>query len=173
MSLTSAPAAGAKLRASVLSALVAEAAGVTKMRTTDGTAVNNSTTLVADSVLTFAVEASSTYAIDGWLVTNSNTTADIKFSSNAPTGATGRWSIIGAPTTETSTIPGSIDMGVAGSITGTHTRAGTANDFCFIVKGQLVTDTAGTWVLTMAQNTANASDTKIIAGSWITLRKVA
>lgn len=172
MALTAPPAAGAKLRASVLSALILERTPLIATKAADGTPVNNSTTLVADSELFLAVEANASYTFDGYLLSNSGTTPDIKIGATGPTGATMRWSLIGPPTTVTSAAASDVDFGLATTISITHSRAGVAGNLALLPYGRLLIGAnAGTFTITMAQATATASDTKLLADSWIRLTR--
>jgi hypothetical protein len=174
-SYTTIPPAGGKLRGSVLSALITELRPPTAVRVTDGSPVNNSTVLVADDVLTVSLEANLTYLITAWLVTTSANAADVKIGCTIPSGAAGLWSMVSGPTTETTAIPGSVDLGAA-SLAATHTRvgAGTSTAVGALIYGYITTSsTAGTFTITMAQATATVADTTMKAGSWLKFQRTA
>lgn len=172
MALTGLPAAGAKLRAATYQANFLERTPLIATKASDGTPVNNSTTLVADSELFLAVEANASYVVDGWILENSGTTPDIKIGATGPTGAAMRWSLIGAPTTVTTTPVSDVDFGLATAIGITHSRAGIGGNLALELYGRLLIGAnAGTFTITMAQNVANVSDTKLLADSWIRLTR--
>jgi len=175
VTLTAVPAAGAKLRAATLSTLFTERQPLTALRITDGTPVNNSTVLVADSQLTVSLVASQTYLFIAWLVTTSATAADVKIGCTIPSGAAGLWSMVSGPTSETTAIQGSVDLGAA-SLAATHTRvgAGTSTAVGALIYGYITTSsTAGSFTITMAQATATVADTTMKAGSWLKFQRTA
>src|SRR6185503_11810362 len=87
MSWTSIPAAGAKLRGSVLSSLVTELRPVTVVKGSDEI-VSNSATLQDDDELLLAVAANVTYRWSIGVAFGAGTAADFKFAFTFPTGAT-------------------------------------------------------------------------------------
>lgn len=164
MGFTSVPAAGSKLRASVLSSLITEVRPLFAVKSSDET-VNNSAVFQSDDHLTLSVASSTTYHVEAWWCYTSGTTPDIKFRWSVPTGATLRWSAVGTnisgtfaePFLDTATEPG---------------FAGNGSDAIVRVMGLLVTSNAGTLLVQWAQQTANASNTVLKAGSWLKLTKV-
>lgn len=128
--------------------------------------VNNSTTLTAITGMSFSVAANSRYNFLGRIDFITGATPDIKLGWIYPTGATMFWSAIGYD------LAGAIFDGDRFIETGVWAAAGAAANDEFIVWGALITSTtSGTWGPTFAQNTANASDTSINAGSDLTLLK--
>lgn len=142
--------------------------------------VNNSATLVSASGLSFALAASTTYAIDGWLRYTSNPTADVKFGWALPSGGAGWWSLLG-PVTTTAPIGGAerqnyTDFGAVALTTaltcaGDDTSTG-VTDICAVPRGYITTTTAGTLQLQFAQSTANATNTILGVGSWLRVSKL-
>lgn len=126
--------------------------------------VNNSTTLVNDDGMVFALEANTRYVISGRVVFNSGATPDIKIGWTYPAGVTLNYSLTGY-------------SGGAFSSSGPYTQTSTpamdggASDDEFMIRGVVtVSSTAGNLQLQYAQNTANASNTVIKAGTDIMLQ---
>ena len=87
-SFTTVPSAGAKLRASVLSALIVETREIAAVKTADDT--RTSTTYTADTHLTIAIPAAGTYDIECVLYYNGptgGTNGRLKCRFNFPSGA--------------------------------------------------------------------------------------
>jgi hypothetical protein len=126
--------------------------------------VNNSTALVAVTGMSFAVAANARYNFLGRIDFITGATPDIKMGWSYPTGATMFWSAVGYD------LAGAIFDGDRFIETGVWAAAGAAANDEFLVWGALITSTtSGTFGPTFAQNTANASDTSINAGSDLTL----
>lgn len=161
--------AGQKLRASALNNL-AKMAFMSSSVT-----VNNSTTFVNATGLSLSLDASTSYAIDGWLHWQSNPTPDIKFQWTVPSGMTGFWMLLGPPG-NVAPVAGSErinygNFGVASQATsfsaaGDDEFTGTVFIAAF-PHATFTTTNAGTLQLQFAQNTANGSDTILRIGSWI------
>lgn len=128
--------------------------------------VNNSTTLVSDSQLAVTVAANTSYVFTARLLYTSSTTPDIKFGFAYPLLATATYTLYGiasggatlAGFHQTETSVGALEGGtaIAATMTGTWTIG--AN--------------AGTVQLQWAQNTANASNTQVLTGSFLRLDQV-
>lgn len=162
MAFTTIPAAGAKLRASTLSALISEVRPLTSIKSADET-VNNSATLQNDDQLFLSVAANTFYELNLRLIMNSNATANFKLQFTAPAGAGFSSHSIEGNAATALTGPG----GAGGTYTGV------AADKIVIVGGQFSTaGTAGTLQLQWAQNTANVSNTIVKANSYMTLRQI-
>lgn len=134
-------------------------------RTTTSAAVNNSTTFVSDNQLTLAVDANSVYRCHLHLSYTSQATPDFKYQFSKPTGATlSAWSFVGYSTAVAFAYGGS---GEAQSI------GGNGSALPLDAWGILTTSsTAGGFTLQWAQNTANATDTTIAAGSFLELLRI-
>lgn len=170
--------AGQRLSADELNNLVAAVA-----LAADQT-VNNTTTLTDAAGLSATLAAQATYILDGWLRWTSNPSADVKFGWTIPSAADGWWTLFnpyvaGAPVAgrervnymDTSTI--SLQGSNALSSTGDDESTGVI-DLAGIVRGYIVTgNSSGTLQLQFAQNTANASNTILGAGSWLRVSRVA
>jgi hypothetical protein len=166
MALTTIPAAGAKLRASVLSSLITEVRPLYARKTANET-VNNSATLQNDDELFLAVEASAVYELNLRGQYNSNATADFKYGFTFPSGTTMQY---------TQTV---IGVGLTTLNIYEQDQTSTPNlEGQAAVKGMLVTglvivsSTAGTLQFQWAQATANASNTVVSAGSVMRLNRI-
>jgi len=145
---------------------------LTAVRTSDGTAVNNSTTHVNDSVLSVPVAANTSYILEGFVAFSADPSADISLGWTMPTGASITWGPFGPKTS----IAADSSQWLARVSTGNYDvgAEGTATlDGCNPRGLVTIGSTAGTFQLKMAQATAHASDAKIRAGSWIKLTPVA
>src|SRR5688572_15246442 len=88
MALTSIPAAGAKLRGSVLSALLTERTPLMGLKTSDQNVGPSNITFQDVTECSIAVVANAVYRFEAYLQYTSNATADIKFIFTAPAAAT-------------------------------------------------------------------------------------
>lgn len=125
--------------------------------------VNNNATLQDDDALFVPVLASATYEMRCHVFYNSGATPDIKFGWTGPSGADLRWMSIDAFNTTwlKKPIGGTVSIGTTGVDEGA------------LFVGTLITSTtAGILQLQWAQNGANASDTKVLAGSSLVLRRI-
>lgn len=140
------------------------------VRKTSDETVNNSAVLQNDDALLLAMSASSTYLLDLRLIVNSGTTPDFKFTFTVPASTTGSIQIFegSTPSTAAAVLQGPF------SLTATSATSGIAGDQIILVQGVVVvSSTAGNLQFQWAQNTANASDTKVKANSYMMLQKVA
>ena len=121
--------------------------------------VNNSEVLVNDTELKVALEANKTYGFALLIILSSGATPDFRFNNVIPAGASGFMnnSALGnQPTSTTVNVTGLRTFATDGSTqmmyrTGNIVVVGTADDFQF----------------QFAQQTANASDTKVKQGSYL------
>jgi len=132
--------------------------------------VNNSTTLVP-SGLSLNVEANAVYKMEAFLLYNAATAADMDVKFNAPTAATLAWTPHSAGvSTAGPTGVGGFNSYVVGS---SGVLGGGGVNAVATPSGLLTTSsTAGTLTLSFAQDTANASDAILRAGSWIMLTRI-
>lgn len=144
-------------------------------RATSDITVNNTTTQINATGLVIPLEANGVYAFDGWIYYESNPTADIKFGVTGPSGYSAVMSWRGppigtAPVTGQERInytdmgafaPGNYALGGDDEFTGSVWI--TAEPKGIVTCGS----TAGSFQVIFAQNTANASNTRVKAGSWI------
>lgn len=143
-------------------------------RTSNSTAVNNSTALVSDSQLLVTPAISQVFTLDGLIMFTSGTTPDFKMAFSFPAGATLSWAGAGVDVTGSS---GSGDMvgNAAARLAADSTFAygGGAAFVCSIhLKGLFIMgSTAGNLTLRWAQFVANASNTIVLQDSWIRVRR--
>lgn len=134
---------------------------LTATRATDATAVQSSTTLTNDTVLSVAVEASTVYFFEAHLFFASGATPDFKAALGLPSGATAEGVLV-----DTAAGAAVADLTSAQVFDG-----GTGTRYA-LMKGRItVSSTAGNAVVKWAQNTSDASDTQLLAGSSLVLRK--
>ncbi len=159
MAFTTVPAAGAKLRASVLSSLITEVRPLFVRKAADET-VNNSTTLQNDDELLLPVAANATYWLYLRLLVSSGTTPDFKMLFTFPTGLVMKLhNLLPTPT-----------VSVPYDQTTTAAMSTTGADATFQVEGLVrVGSTAGTLQVQWAQNTLEASNTIVRADSTMRL----
>jgi hypothetical protein len=171
MALTTIPAAGAKLRAATLSAMVTELRPIYVRKASDQTQ-SATTVLLNDTELFVSVEASLTYEFQLVVVYEAGTTADYKWALTFPAGATCSW---GAHFVDTALAY--LPVGFSSYTSGTGTGiggAGIGSARATVVNGNLVTGaSAGTFRYQWAQNTSTVENTKTAAGSMLVLRRLA
>ncbi|MDN5857871.1 MAG: hypothetical protein L0H84_04540 [Pseudonocardia sp.] len=132
------------------------------------------------SGLAVQVLANSVYALDGDLVWQSATAADIQFSLMAPTGAIGHWACMGP--TQTGGAVGDIEPfrneGINEARDSDFWRqgqagAGTTTPICAPLRGQVDTGpNDGAIQVRFAQINITASQTVVLAGSWLRATKI-
>lgn len=127
--------------------------------------VNNSAALQDDDDLVLPVEASANYLVEIEIVYSSGTTPDLKTTLTVPSGTTGTLNVIAA------------GASVAGAgpvtLTGTVVFDGNAASAWGRLFGEVnVGSTAGSIQFRWAQNTANASNTIVRAGSFMRLTRI-
>jgi hypothetical protein len=167
MALTTLPAAGAKLRASVLSALMAERMPITARKTTNET-VNAVGALQNDDELFVAVEASCVYHMELRISYTSGTTPDLKLGWTYPTGTTIRWSGVDADSAGAIRTTGNLLE------TSIPVICGSGGDLNAAYTGMVITGVnAGTLQLQWAQNSATGSNSTVYNGSFLTIKRVA
>lgn len=141
------------------------------LQATDQTRTS-STTFLSSTDLVLPVGANVNYIFESQLITDSNTTADVKFNFLIPSGAALRFSTwCSGPSdsaTQTAIFHDAIDLtsfnaSGAGSGTMLASRPG----------GRLAMgSTSGNFTVQFAQNTSNSTGTILKAGSWIRLSRV-
>jgi len=118
------------------------------------------TTLANVTGMSFALAASTTYAFEACIVYNSGATPDFKGAFTVPSGASISYGVLRNNTGTTLT-----DINTSG---GPWTADGSGANATAYVKGFVTTSTtAGNLQLQAAQNTSDASDTKVLTGSWL------
>jgi hypothetical protein len=131
-----------------------------KRKSADQT-VNNTATLANDSDLAWPVLANAVYELRMLILYNSGTVPDIKFAWTIPVGLAMTWVVTGFDTA------GSFLFGNIDAEGSTRALGGTGANLAAEVSGIVnVGVNSGTLQLQWAQNTANASNTVVKAGSW-------
>ena len=164
MALTSLPAAGSKLRATVLESLITEVRDPIAYKTADET-IASSTTLQNDDELFVTVAANAAYRLQHDFVFNSGTTPDIKFTYSLPSGGAGK--VIGWAHNTSNVI-----FTFNGLATATYSLSGIAAVAFVRVSGYITTSSAGTVQVQWAQNTSDPGSTTVLAGSSLQLTRV-
>lgn len=146
---------------------------VDAVRVTDSAAVNANTTVAADAQLTLSLEASSTYIVEGVIVYDCSTTADLKLqfqTSSAPTLCSiALLCLTTAATNNTNSVnyarrTNDSNFAIGGAGVGTAL----AVDF----RGIVQTNAATTFAVAYAQNTSDPTDLVMKAGTHISARKI-
>lgn len=162
------PLAGQRLTASLLTSMLT----LHVNKAIDET-VNNSATLQDDNELFLPVAASATYLLTMFLHYQTGDTPDIKFSWSVPSATTMRWSPHGIGNAVTSAI-GDMWVGICTESSVITLGGGGGSAMTAQVMGTVrVSTTAGNLQFRWAQNTATVSDTKVLADSWIELKRIA
>lgn len=138
--------------------------------------VNNSTALVALTSMVVSLPAINTnYAIDGYIVYNSSTVADIKFSGTIPAGAASSIAITGGAV-GIAAASGDANFAIADLAAAQVIQLGGAGvgiNMGVMLSGAVsVGATAGNLQLTFAQNTLEATNTTVGSRSWLSARAV-
>ncbi|THA31797.1 hypothetical protein E6R18_15825 [Streptomyces sp. A1277] len=161
--------AGRSVTAALLDAMIPNV--VTKAATQT---VNNSTTLVNDDSLFVPVEAGGVYEVTAWIVHSSQTAGDIAIGWSGPSGSTMTWGVQGpaASATAASDSAANFQQRSISQTAGLGGGAGTA--VCTDARGVLtVGSMSGLLRMRWAQNTANASDTQVLGGSHLRVKRIA
>lgn len=138
----------------------------TVIKTADET-VNDSTSLQNDDELLLAVGASEKWVIAAAIRNSSSAVADFKLKFTIPSGATG-WGFLAGESTSQAAY-----LSIANTAVGWATAGYPTGHFLYIVLHIIVGATAGNVQLQWAQNTQEASDTKVLAGSCLVGTKLA
>lgn len=141
-------------------------------RTADSAAVNNSTVLVNDPVLFWALQANAVYDIRMAILYTSNATANLKWAFTFPAGCRLDFGFSGLLLGGVNAVDTRAAINLGSGVT-IQTAGGTAPEALHINGTIRVGATPGNLQFQFAQNTANASNTVINAGSSGTLRQVA
>lgn len=165
--------AGAKLRASDVNAALP-----IYMRASADTTKTSSTTLGDVTGMSLALEASSTYVLDGYIAYTAGATGDLKVAWTVPTGTTGHWCLFGISSASTGGV-GDLDArridayGDANPQTIGGSDAGSSLVACQPRLYVLTSTTSGTMQMRFAQGTSSGTSTIVRIGSWIRAVKVA
>jgi hypothetical protein len=132
----------------------------TLVKTADET-VNNSNVLQNDDVILFTVEASKLYSVELIVHYNSGSTPDFKWAFSVPSGTT----FIGKELQDADRVTQVTESG--------NNPIGTGANKTLVIKGTIISSsTAGTVNWKWAQDTTNASDTKVLIGTYIKVEKL-
>ena len=135
----------------------------------DGDPVNNSTTLVNDPELLFAIAANEVWEFELLAIINSSAVADIKFQFTGPAGSSIYRFNVGESAAATDFISATEPGGAAIDVRGQGIAMINAILEGIIINGA----TAGNLQVQWAQNTAEVSDTKVLANSLLIAHKIA
>ena len=139
------------------------------VRKTADQTVNNSITLVAVDDLLWAVGASEVWAWDLYLYSNSSTVADVKIGWAVPAASLLPWQGFGTNAAGSDDIFSALGSGSTPGLYG-----GGAAEMIFCGRGLYIGGAnAGNVQLQFAQNTAEVSDTKILANSCLIVAQLA
>ena len=143
---------------------------------TASTSRTATTTLVNDPDITFSVVANARYTVQGLLLFSADPAADLKIGWTAPTNANFQWSMIGQPTTASAGSGSVITDGQ--DLTSTSFGLGGVTSNAKVMTAQLrgyltISATPGTFALQWAQSISNAAATSLLAGTSVTLTRVA
>jgi hypothetical protein len=131
--------------------------------------ISNTTTLINDADMRFAVAANSLYEFHVFLRFSSPTGGDWKSSFTVPSGAVAHFSVYGNLIGGTFGGPGDFtDTSVVTSQGQGASTTQTANFFGWVDTA----GTAGTLIFQWAQNTTNAGDTTLYANSYLSGRRI-
>lgn len=169
MAFTAVPSAGAKLRASVLSALISERTPLEAIKTSDQS-LSNSTSFTNDNTLFLAFPTGCTYRLELALIYSAGTTADFKgcFTfTNATVNLTVQQFDVSAVY---------LPNAVGGYTTGSSIifgGAGTSSTRSALLVGNMVTSGAGTLQFQFAQNSLVNEAYASRSGSHLILQRIA
>lgn len=135
--------------------------------------VTSSTTLQNDDHFAFSVAANASYALEGYVIYDGNTTpaGDLKAAFTVPAGATLWWTNFGTNVSNLTQYNAATQNGTASRAL--PTNGGTTGTISFAPRGYLNTaGTAGTFQFQWAQNVSNATATTVFGGSWMKLTRM-
>lgn len=119
------------------------------------------TSQVASTYMTLAVETSATYLMEIGVIFSAVTSGNTIFSWTGPTGATMKWNDTTTAGDYTSTI------------SGTNSYSFSASERLAFFKGKLITaGTAGNLTLTVSNSVGGASTSSVLTDSWLRLTRV-
>lgn len=144
---------------------------VDKIRTTDATPVNNSTTLVTDDIMQFGATAG-TYVVEGALFYDASAVADMKVQFNY--SGTGTGILAGAGLTTAATSSATNQSNHAARVMNSSFAIGgfgVGSVAGFLYRGVLTLTGAGTFAVQYAQQNQEVSDLVVRAGSHLSYRR--
>lgn len=136
--------------------------------------ISNSTTTQDDLHLQLSVAANAVYRLEGLLIFNGPSGANLKMGWSAPGLSALDWTALGQNTAASSSVgPVITNAQTLSSNAYALGTIGTGTNMIAIVRGLLVTGSgSGTFKLQWAQNTANATATTMVLNSNISLQRV-
>ncbi|MFI7014158.1 hypothetical protein [Streptomyces sp. NPDC050164] len=163
---------GTTIRAKLLASMLPDEV----YKTSETTRASN-TTLTDDPDLQFALEANATYFVEFHVRYACLSAAGFRVQFNVPSGASGNYGVQGLCSTVSDAAGcGDARFGVHNfsTITTFGDRDSASNQVLAVVEALITTgSTAGTVALAWAQETSNATATKVAAGSYGRLKRVA
>lgn len=177
------PLAGQRLTAGVLRSMQTQT-----LRKSGDTPRAATTTQTADPHLQMDVAALAVYTFTGWIVYDGILAGDVVIGWSIPAAASGTWGAHGGGTTVTSaTLSGGTQQDVAStwgygvrlettslSSTRTYGALGAGTPLVVMVNGTLRTGVnAGTFAMTWAQSSSNATPTTVYTDSWLAVQRTA
>jgi hypothetical protein len=142
------------------------------VKTADET-VNGDDTLQNDDELLFAVAVSEVWTFRFILISLSGSTPDIKFAVTIPTNAAVKYALKGLNAASSFTEQVGRASAAALNVIGRGVTVGTHEEIVELFGTVTVGDTAGNVQLQWAQNTSNATDTKVLKNSCVIATKLA
>lgn len=146
-------------------AALIQALGIIYMRKDADTPRSNTTTLAADTDLSFTGAANGIYHIVGWVAATGAAigSGDLKAAWGTPAGASGIWTGLGYATSGTT-----VNLNAARALASTNPFGvnGATFSAAFIFASVTLT-TGGTVSFQWAQNTSSATATTLKGGSWL------
>jgi hypothetical protein len=150
-----------------LSGEVKSSVGAKIYKTSNQTKISD-TAMAADNTLTFSVDSTGTYVVDGYLMFNTGATGDFKFDLNGPSTSSIvilREHVVGAATTDV--------LGSSTAWASAIAVAGAAGYGLVKFRCMFVATATGTFSVRWAQNASEAVNTIVYAGSSIEWKKLA
>lgn len=139
---------------------------------------SSTTTFAPDPDLVLPLTGSAVWRVEAWLLYGAGSTGDFKTSWSVPSGATGNRSVLGPGSTASDGGADNIAMRA-----GVHNFGTTANyngvrnstgNLSFVLETATIwTASAGDVAILWAQNTSDATATRLGAGSYMTARRLA
>ena len=136
---------------------------------------NSTTTLTADSDLTTTLAANAVYLIDIEAHYATLSAAGFQTDWTVPSGATGGRSSVSNGSAQTSylDVPGNFGVHAFSTAVSHGDRNSSSNQLFLMERGIVTTTNAGTLALRWAQDVSNAGNTRVGAGSFMTVRRLA
>lgn len=141
-----------------------------RMRTTNATAINNSTTLVNDAVLQVPLDVTGTFRFYGRIYYDASAVADMKLAFTWPASTAAKWGLMGRDAGTFTNITAAVATGSGSAVAAGGNGVGTATFLTF--DGFVTTSATGTLVVQYAQNTLEVSNFTVQSGSWLEVLKV-